>query len=112
DALRLGELPFWRNYRIPQTFHMGNRTRPYLRGRTSFIKRGPTEPAGPLFLNVAAHHAALLQIALVVLLGLPEDRCRLYLGGDGQPVRSGGIQFRYFGPGLAHLFFASRKDDA
>jgi len=41
-------------------------------------------------LNVAAHHAALFEIFLVVLLSLPELRLGSNLGDDGLAIAAGG----------------------
>ena len=48
-------------------------------------------------LDVTAHHSALLQIPLVILLSLPERSMRLYPGRDGLAKGAARIQFGNFG---------------
>src|SRR5690242_5002334 len=64
------------------------------------------------FLDVAAHHAAFLEIALVVLLGAPEGLGWLDPRGDGLAVSTGGVQLGDLRPGLGFLLVIMGKDHA
>ncbi len=69
-------------------------------------------PLGNMASDVAAHHAALLQILLVVLLGLPEVRSRRHLGHDRRAKGSRCVQLRDLCPCRRGLFLRMREDHA
>lgn len=60
---------------------------------------------------MAADHAALFEVSLVVLLGFPEDSRQPDLRCDGIAVGSRRVQLRNLGTRLRGLPFALRKDD-
>src|SRR5665213_371946 len=65
-----------------------------------------------LKLNVTTHHAALLQIALVVLLSLPKCLRRLYLGGNRLAIGAGGVKFGDLRSSLGCLLLVVSEDNA
>ena len=77
-------------------------------------KAATSKFGSPLCLDsdVTAHHAALLEILLVVLLCLPECSGGNDLGGDGLAVSAGGVEFGDLGAGLGELLVVMGEDDA
>src|ERR1017187_1974113 len=61
---------------------------------------------------MAMHHPTLLQVALVVLLRLPERRRRFHLGRDLLPIRPRGVKLRDLILRLLHLLIRVRKHHA
>src|SRR5580698_7936609 len=62
--------------------------------------------------DVTVHHAAFLQIFLVVFLGLPEGGGGEDLCGDGLAVGAGGVELRDAGACLGGLLVGAGEDDA
>src|SRR5271170_1081065 len=63
-------------------------------------------------LDVAAHHATLFEIFLVILFGLPKGGRRNDLGCDGLAVRACSTKFCDLGAGLGKLLVGASEDDA
>ncbi len=61
---------------------------------------------------MAAHHAALLEILLVILFSLPEGICRNDLSCDGFAIRSGGVKLCDLRACLGELLVSLCEDDA
>src|ERR1700722_6172415 len=63
-------------------------------------------------LDVAAHHATLFEIFLVILFGLPKGCRRNDLGCDGLAVRACSTKFCNLSARLGKLFVGVGKNDA
>jgi hypothetical protein len=62
--------------------------------------------------DVAAHHATLFKILLVILFGLPERSRWNNLSCDGLAIRSGGVKLGDLRAGLGKLLVGMGEDDA
>src|SRR5271154_4276523 len=73
--------------------------------------QGISAPCSAWPLDMAADHAALFEVALVVLLGLPEGLGGEDLGGDGGAEAAGGVEFGDLCAGLTGLLVGVGEDD-